>query len=284
MNQRSPYISTVLDILLITLGTLIVALSVYFFMIPSQTLIGSISGLAILLANLIPLSVSTIMMLLNVLLLVVGFLWVGREFGAKTVYTSILLPILFALLEQFFPHQVSIMGDPFTDLLCHVFLSSIGLSILFHRNASSGGLDIIAKLMNKFLKIELGSAMSLSGMIVALSSVFFYPPKIVILSILGTYLCGTVLDRMILGFHIKKRVCILSQKEEEIRTFLLRDLHSGATLYQTVGAYHMEPQRELITIVDKNEYMKLMNFIERVDPDAFITVYEVHKVICRPKV
>ncbi len=269
---------------IITIATTIVAASVFFFLVPSHVSVGSISGLAIVIANFVPLPVSALTMIMNVGLLIVGFLLVGREFGVKTVYTSILLPAVMGILEQMFPNQASIMGDPFLDMICYVFFVSIGLAMLFNRNASSGGLDIVAKLMNKFLHMDLGNAMSVSGMLVALSSALVYDAKIVILSILGTYLNGIVLDHFIFGFDMKKRVCIVSQKEEEIRAFILHELRSGATLYEAFGAYNLEPRREIITIVDKNEYARLMSFIEREDPEAFVTVYTVHKTIYRPKV
>ncbi len=268
---------------IITIATTIVAASVFFFLVPSHVSVGSISGLAIVITNFIPLPVSALTMILNVGLLIVGFLLVGREFGVKTVYTSILLPTVMGILEKIFPNLGSLMGDPFLDMICYVFFVSIGLAMLFNRNASSGGLDIVAKLMNKFLHMDLGNAMSVSGMLVALSSGLVYDAKIVILSVLGTYLNGIVLDHFIFGFDMKKRVCIVSKKEEVIRQFILHELRSGATLYEAYGAYNLEPRREIITIVDKNEYAKLMSFIEREDPEAFVTVYTVHKTIYRPK-
>ena len=277
------YIGWVKEFAVITIATAIVAASVFFFLVPSHVSVGSISGLAIVLANFIPLSVSALTMIMNVVLLVVGFLLVGREFGVKTVYTSLLLPAIMGALEVAFPNQGSIMGDPFVDMICYVFFVSIGLAMLFNRNASSGGLDIVAKLMNKFLHIDLGNAMSTSGMLVALSSGLVYDAKIVVLSVLGTYLNGIVLDHFIFGMNLKKRVCIVSEKEQEIRAFILHELHSGATVYEALGAYNLEPRREIITIVDKNEYTKLMTFIEKTDPAAFVTIYTVNKIIYRPK-
>ena len=276
--------NTAKEFAIITIGTAIVAAAVFFFLVPSQLSVGSISGLAIVLSKLIPLSVSVLTMIMNVGLLVIGFLLVGPEFGIKTVYTSILLPAIIGVLEVVFPGQASIMGDPFLDMICYVFFVSIGLAILFNRNASSGGLDIVAKLMNKFLHMELGNAMSTSGMLVAVSSVLVADVRIMILSILGTYLNGIVLDHFIFGMNMKKRVCIVSQKEEAIRQFILHELHSGATLYEALGAYNLEPRREIITIVDKSEYTKLMTFIEKTDPEAFVTIYTVNKIIYRPKV
>lgn len=275
---------TVWEFAMITIATTIVAAAVFFFLIPSHVSVGSISGLAIVIGNFIPLPISAITMILNVALLIVGFLFVGREFGGKTVYTSILLPVVIGIFEKIFPNNTSITADPFLDMICYVFVVSIGLAMLFNRNASSGGLDIVAKLMNKFLHMDLGNAMSVSGMVAALSSALVYDKKIVVLSVLGTYLNGIVLDHFIFGFNLKKRVCIVSQKEEEIRNFILHELHSGATVYEAYGAYNLQPRREIITIVDKNEYAKLMTFIEKKDPTAFVTVYTVNKIIYRPKV
>lgn len=277
------YLAQAKEYAMITLGTGIIACAVYFFMMPSHVSVGSISGLAIILTNFIPMSVSSITMIMNVFLLILGFLAIGKEFGVKTVYTSILLPAMLGLLERLFPNFPSIMADPFLDMVCYIFVVSVGLAILFNRNASSGGLDIVAKILNKYLHMELGKAMSLSGILVALSSALVYDKKIVVLSLLGTYLNGIVVDRFIFGFNLKKRVCIISEKEAEIRQFIVKELHSGATVYEVLGAYNMKPRKEVITIVDKNEYLKLMNFIEKTDKDAFITIYDVNKIIYRPK-
>ena len=277
------YLALAKEYAMITLGTGIIACAVYFFMMPSHVSVGSISGLAIILTNFIPMSVSSITMIMNVFLLILGFLTIGKEFGVKTVYTSILLPAMLGLLERLFPNFPSIMADPFLDMVCYIFVVSVGLAILFNRNASSGGLDIVAKILNKYLHMELGKAMSLSGILVALSSALVYDKKIVVLSLLGTYLNGIVVDCFIFGFNLKKRVCIISEKEAEIRQFIVKELHSGATVYEVLGAYNMKPRKEVITIVDKNEYLKLMNFIEKTDKDAFITIYDVNKIIYRPK-
>ncbi len=269
---------------IITFGTVIAASAVFFFLIPSHLAVGSISGLAIILANFIPLKISAITMGLNVALLVVGLLLIGRDFGIKTIYTSVLMPVVLAVLEILFPDMQSIMGDGFLDMLLYIFTVSIGLAILFNRNASSGGLDIIAKLLNKYLRMDLGKAMSLAGICTALTAALVYDAKTVLLSILGTYLNGIVLDHFIFGFNIKRRVCILSNKEADIEAFILHTLHSGATIYEPVGAYDHQIRREIITIVDKNEYIQLMNYISKTDPSAFVTVYNVNEVFYRPKI
>lgn len=276
-------LETVKEFIIITLATIIVAAAVFFFLIPSHVSVGSISGLAIVLGNFVPLNISVITLILNTLLLILGFLFIGREFGAKTVYTSFLLPVVLGIFEMMFPNNQSITNDAFLDVLCYIFVVSIGLALLFNRNASSGGLDIVAKFLNKYLRMDLGKAMSLAGMCVALSSALVYDKKIVVLSVLGTYLNGIALDHFIFGFNIKKRVCIISQREEEIRNFILHHLHSGATIYEAIGAYDEKPRKEIITIVDKNEYATLMTYVLKTDKNAFVTVYTVNEIIYRPK-
>ena len=268
---------------ILTVAVAIIAAAVYFFLVPSHASVSSISGLGIVLSNFVPLPLSAITMILNVVLLIIGFFTCGREFGAKTVYTSILLPAFIGLFERLFPDIGSLTDSQELDVLCYILVVSVGLSILFNRNASSGGLDIVAKIMNKYLHIELGRAMSLSGMCVALSAALVYDKKTVVLSVLGTYFNGLVLDHFIFNHNIKRRVCIITKKEEELRHFILTDLHSGATVYESYGAYNMEKRREIITIVDKGEYQKLMNFMNREDPQAFITVYTVSDMRYQPK-
>ena len=271
------------EFIVITFATLIVSAAVFFFLIPSQVSVGSISGLAMILGNIIPLHISIITFILNGLLLIIGFLLIGKEFGAKTVYTSLLLPLFLRIFEIWFPDFSSINGDPFLDMVCYIFVVSIGLAILFRENASSGGLDIVAKLLNKYFRMDMGKAMALPGMCVALSSILFYDKKLVVLSLLGTYLNGLVLDHFIFGLNLKKRVCIISEKEAEIRSFILNRLHSGATIYEGRGAYDGQPKTEILTIVDKNEYALLMSYLLKTDPSAFVTVYTVSEVIYRPK-
>ena len=268
---------------MITVGTAIVAIAVFFFMLPSQVSVGSASALAMILSNFIPLPVSMITLIMNVGLLIVGFLLIGPEFGAKTVYCSILLPVLIGVLEFLFPTFQSFTNDPLLDVICYILVVAVGLAILFSRNASSGGLDIVAKLMHKFLKMDLGQAMSTAGILVALSSALCYDSKTVVLSLLGTYFGGLILDHFIFGINMKRKVCVISERLDEIVHFVLHDLHSGATLYEAVGAYKGERRMEMITIVDKDEYKKLMDYIHEIDPKAFVTVYSVRDMRYQPK-
>jgi len=278
-------VNIIKDYLVITLGIFIAAVAVYFFLVPSGVTVGSASGFGVVLSYFIPLPLSVITFIINLVLLIVGFIIIGKDFGIKTVYSSLSLSVFLAIFEIICPNQGPIMGDQFVDMICYLFVIAIGQAILFKANASSGGLDIVGKIINKFFRIELGQAISIAGICVALMSATIPGARVdsVVLSLLGTYLSGIVLDHFIFGFNIKKRVCILSKKEDEIKEFILHQLHSGATIYEAIGAYDNAKRREIIAIVDKNEYSKLMNFIAKADPDAFLTVYNVNEVIYKPK-
>lgn len=279
MNKRT----IIKEFVFITLATALLAVSFYFFMVPSNVSIGSVSGLAMVLSQLTSVPISVISLVVNAVLLVIGFILLGTGFGVKTVYTSILLPLFIGVLEVIAPNPQAIIGDPFQDVLCHLFLVSFAQAVLFNQNASSGGLDIVGKLLNKYLRIDLGKAVAMTGMLVALMSALVADWNIVALSVMGTYINGIILDHFIFGQNVKRRVCILSPKLEEIRSFVLNELHSGATIYEAVGAYNNTPLKEIVVIVNKSEYAALMKYISKTDPSAFVTVYNVSEVSYVPK-
>lgn len=264
---------------IITLGIFIISMAVYFFMIPSNVIVGSLSGLVIVLANFIPLPISVMTFILNAALLVIGFIFIGKEFGAKTVYTSIMLPVFLFIFEKIVPNNKSLTGDILIDTICYILVVSVGLAMLFNANASSGGLDIVAKIVNKYLHVEIGKAMTITGMCVAVSSVFVYGTKEVVLSILATYANGIVIDNFIGGFNRRKRVCILSDHYEVIQKFITEELKRGVTLYTAMGGYNKTERIEIVTILTQNEYGKLLEYLHTVDMRAFVTVSTVNEVI-----
>ena len=271
------------DAVLIVFGSFLAAGSVYFFLLPSGLSIGSVAGVSIILEKFLPLSVSTISLLLNIILLTLGVLLVGREFGTKTIIATLLYSVFFSLMETLLPPLDSVTGQPFVDLICYIFVLGFSQAMLFGCGSSTGGLDIVAKILNKFTHVELGKAISGCGLAAAASSVFAFTPDVVVLSLLGTYLNGIVVDHFIFGLNPRKRVCILSEKEADITRFILEDLHSGAYIYEAIGAYTGQVQREIVVIVDKNEYRQLMDFLHKTDPAAFVTIYPVNEVLYRKK-
>ena len=271
------------EFVMILLGLAITTAGVYFFMLPSHLSVGSASALAMIISNYVPLPVSAISLIINVGLLIIGFLLIGPEFGVKTVFCAVLMPAMLWVLEVLFPDFQSLTQDPVLDVICYILTVGVGLSILFSCNASSGGLDIVAMLMNKYLRMELGKAMSVAGMLVALASALCYDKKTVVISVLGTYFGGLIMDHFIFGINIKRKVCIISPKVDEIVDFILHDLHSGCSLYDVIGAYDQTTRREINVIVDKQEYSALMSYMKKTDPKAFMTVYSVNEINYQPK-
>ena len=277
------YRKAVKEVGAITLGSAIIAAAVYFFMLPSNISIGSVAALAMMLNNFIPVPVSVITLVLNLVLLLIGFLLIGAEFGAKTAYTSVVMPSIMGLYEIVFPGLGSLTQDPLLDMVCCILLLGVGLAILFTSNASSGGMDVVAKLIHKYMKVELGAAITISGMMAALTSAICSDGKTVILSILGTYFEGVLVDQFIMGINRKYQVGIISDRVESIADHLLYELHSGASLYRLTGAYSRTDRTELMAVVDKNEYRKLMDYIRTVDPKAFVRVSYVSELMYQPK-
>lgn len=264
---------------IITAGIFLTAAAVYFFMMPANIVLGSITGLAMVLVNFIPVQVSVMTFILNVFCLVIGFLLVGKEFGAKTVYTSVLLPVFLYVLELLFPNNSSLTNDLLLDTLCCIVLISIGQTLMFNANASSGGLDIVAKILNKYFHLELGKGIALAGILTVATTILVYDAKTLIVGILGTYFNGLVLDEYISGFARRKRVCFLSEKYQEIAEYIMHDIKRGVTLYEAKGGYDQSKKVEVQTILTQNEYGQLIDYIHKTDPKAFVTVSTVSEVV-----
>lgn len=264
---------------ILVVGMFIVAVAVYYMMMPGGFVLGSLSGLVIVLVNFIPLPVSVLTFIINGILLVIGFLLIGKEFGEKTIVASILLPVYLAIFEKVTPDVTSLTGDVLTDMLCYMLTICFGQALLFGINASSGGLDIVAKLLNKYFYMELGKAVMIAGFVTAATSILVYDRKTLVVSILGTYLSGLVLDHFIDGFHTRKRVCIITADYQAVQDYIVKELHRGVTLYSAYGGLNHEKKTEVVTILEKNEYGKLLTYIHENDPSAFLTVSTVGEVI-----
>ena len=267
------------EYVIMTLALFFTSLGVYFFMIPSGIVVGSISGLAMVLAQLSGLSISVITMILNVGLLIIGFIFIGKEFGVKTVYTSLLFPVFLGFYEAVFPLNGSLTGNNVYDLICNVLLVGFGQALLFNVNASSGGLDIVAKIVSKYTHMEIGKAVTMAGMITAMSSLLVYNIGTFIVSVLGTYANGLVVDYFIGGINKKKKICIVSDEYEKIQKFILDTMKRGVTLYQVQGGFEKENRVELVTIMSNNEYKILLDFLHKADFKVFVTISTVNEVV-----
>ena len=260
-------------------GMFLISAAVYYIMMPANLVLGSLSGLVLVLVNFIPLNVSALTFILNDVLLVCGYIFIGKEFGAKTVVTSLLLPVYLWIFEIVTPDVSSLSGNTVIDLACFMVVISMGQALLFNMNASSGGLDVVAKLLNKYLGFKIGESLTIAGFIIACTSIFVYDRETMVVSLIGTYIYGLVLDRYCDGFRIRKKVCILSVKYQEIQEYIVRELHRGATLYHAYGGMGLTERMEVVTILEKSEYGKLLAYIHQADPAAFVTVSTVNEVI-----
>lgn len=265
--------------LIITFGMFLIACGVYFFLVPSEVIFGSVSGLSFVLTKLINIPMSYLTFLLNGVLLIIGYIFVGKEFGTKTVYTSMLLPVFLWIFERAFPVQGSITHNNVYDLALYIFVIALGQAMLFNVNASSGGLDVVAKIINKYTHMEIGKAVTIAGFVAASSSILVYDVSTLIISLFGTYLNGLVVDYFIEGFNKKKRVCIVSDDYLEIKDYILNDMHRGVTMYPIIGGYQHENKTELQVILTKFEYKHLLNYLHHSEYQAFITVSTVNEVV-----
>ena len=271
--------NTIREFAVITFAMLLVSAAVYFFMVPSKIVMGSVAGLALVISKLSGISISALTFLLNAILLVIGFLLIGKDFGAKTVYTSVLLSVFLWMFEHLIPVTESVTGNQVFDLVAYTLVVALGQAMLFHVNASSGGLDIVAKILNKFTHVVLGKAVMCSGFVTAMTSILVYDVPTLIVSLLGTYSNGVAVDYFIDGFKKRKRVCIISDDYKEIQHYIIHDLKRGATLYTAQGAYDEKHRTELVTILAQQEYRLLLHYLHTTNKNEFVTVSPVNEVI-----
>ena len=272
-----------------TIAMGIAAIAVHYFMQPSGLIVGSISGLSIVIYRLTGIPVSAITFSINLILLVLAYFMIGKEFGINTVYTALILSPWLRLFEWLdgkynidpatlfkFPNGT----DYWFYLLCFVFILSATQAILFNINASTGGLDIIAKIVNKYLHIDIGTSVTVAGAIICCSA-FFIPGNslyLILLGFIGTWINGIVVDYFTAGLNAKKRVCIISPDYEKIRDFTVNTLKRGCTLYNAKGGYSQDDKVELQAILTNEEFAKLMEMIKEQDIHAFITAGRVSEV------
>lgn len=267
------------ELFVLVFGMFFVSAAVYYIMMPSEFVVGSISGFLMVVAHFVPLKLSTLTLITNIVLLVIGFIFIGKEFGGKTVITSILLPVYLRIFEIITPNVEPLTSDILVNVLCYIMVIGFGQAMLFNINASSGGLDIVAKLLNKYMHVEIGKGLMIAGFVTAATSILVYDKEILVISLLGTYISGVIIDYFIDGFHMRKKVCILSEHYKQIQEFVVKKLNRGVTLYKVNGGWDNKEMTELVTILQQNEYANLLEYVHSVDPKAFITVATVGSVI-----
>jgi uncharacterized membrane-anchored protein YitT (DUF2179 family) len=268
------------EYMFITIGMIMVAVGLYFFLMPEKLAIGGANGLAIVINHWIPfLSIGTIMIIINIVLFIIGFLVVGTSFGIKTIYASIGTSVIVSLFEKTISIQKPLVEDIILQLVFGVFISAIGMGIVFNQNASTGGTDIIAKIMNKFFGIEFGKGVLFSDFIITVMAGFAFGPELGMYSLLGVILNGVVIDSTIEGINLCKEVNIVSEYSSDIKEYIVNNLKRGATLYSAKGAYTGDKKDVVVTVIDRRDFIKLKSYIKAIDKNAFITVSNVYEVL-----
>lgn len=278
------------ELVIMTLGMMVAAAAVYYFLVPSKLIIGTISGLSIVIAGVfetfgISVKISVVIMIINAILLVLAWLLIGKEFGAKTVYTAMILGPMMDVWGMILPYeqllepgQTSVMGDIWFDLMCFVLLLSFSQALLFRINASTGGLDILAKIVNKYLHFDIGASVSVAGAVICCTAFAINPFKMVVIGLIGTWINGIVVDYFTASLNMKKRVCIISKDYKRLQDYIINDLVRGVTLYEVTGGYSNTKTMEIETLLTKDEFAKLMELINTEQINAFITAGNVSEV------
>ena len=278
------------ELIIMTVAMSIAAAAVYYFLMPSKLVVGSITGLSIVIGNLfnaagIGIKVSQVIVIINAILLILAWILIGKEFGAKTVYTALILGPLVDMWEKILPietllepGQTSLMNDAWFDLLCFVLILSASQTILFHINASTGGLDILAKIVNKYLHIYIGTSVTIAGAAICCTAFAINPFRLVVIGLIGTWINGVTLDFFTAGINRRKRVCIISSQYERIRKYIIEELERGCSLYNVTGGYNGHQNIEIQTLLTQNEFASLMDFMKRNDIHGFITAGNVSEI------
>ena len=277
------------ELVIMTLGMSVGAAAVYYFLMPSKLIIGSISGLSIVLSEVFTnmgwaVKVSTIILVINAVLLVLAWLLIGAEFGAKTVYTALILGPLVDMWAKILPAEkvitegTSVMNDPWLDLICFVLMLSISQAILFRINASTGGLDILAKIVNKYMPLDIGTSVTVAGALICCSAFAINPFRLVVIGLIGTWINGIAVDYFTDSLNKRKRVCVISPQHEQIRTFIIQKLNRGCSVYHLEGGFTNEPKVEVVSLLTQSEYASLLHYLKEQSFEVFITAGNVSEI------
>lgn len=266
--------------LLLNIGLFLVAAGIYYFLVPNDLAAGGVSGLAMVINHYFTaLPIGALMLFMNFILFIFAFFLIGHQFAIKTVYSSFMLSGMIIVLEKFFPISKPITDDILIQLIFGILISGIGMAIVFNANSSTGGTDIIAKIINKYFHFPIGKSILMTDFIVTLSAAVTFGPRIGMYSLLGVIINGLVIDNVIEGLNISKQVLIISTEVDAIQAYIINTLERGATIYLAKGAYTDNPKEVIMTILSQKEFIKLRNFIKDIDKRAFITVSNVHEAL-----
>ncbi len=278
------------ELLTITIAMSIAAAAVYYFLMPGKLVVGSISGLSIVISGIfekfgMEVKVSTVIFIINAILLILAWFLIGKEFGIKTAYAALVLAPLIDMWEMICPYErllepgtTSVMGDIWFDLICFILILSASQAILFRINASTGGLDILAKIVNKYLHFDIGMSVTIAGVVICCTAFAINPFRLVVIGLIGTWMNGLIVDYFMMSLNKRKRVCIISEDYERIRDYIINTIVRGCSLYEVTGGYSGNKTMEIQSLLTQDEFAKLMTWIRTNEIKAFITAGNVSEV------
>ena len=278
------------ELLTITIAMSIAAAAVYYFLMPGKLVVGSISGLSIVISGIfekfgMEVKVSTVIFIINAILLILAWFLIGKEFGIKTAYAALVLAPLIDMWEMICPYErllepgtTSVMGDIWFDLICFILILSASQAILFRINASTGGLDILAKIVNKYLHFDIGMSVTIAGVVICCTAFAINPFRLVVIGLIGTWMNGLIVDYFMMSLNKRKRVCIISEDYERIRNYIINTIVRGCSLYEVTGGYSGNKTMEIQSLLTQDEFAKLMTWIRTNEIKAFITAGNVSEV------
>lgn len=265
---------------MITFGALLIASGLYFFLASAQLAVGGISGLSIVVKELIPIiPIGFIMLILNIIMFIIGFLVIGKNFGIKTIYCSLGISVFMMIFEYVFPVTDPISQDMLIILIFGTILSSAGQALIFNYGASSGGTDIIAKIIIKFFPMNIGTALQIADLAIICAAISVFGIEKGLYGLLGIIINGFLIDYFIDGFNVAKFVTIISNQTEQVTAYIINDLDRSATVYEAKGAYSDQDKEVVTTVVNRKQFVQLKNHISTIDPSAFVTVQQLHEVM-----
>lgn len=279
------------EMITITVAMAIAAAAVYYFLMPGKLIVGSISGLSIVISGIfekflgMTVKVSVVVFIINAILLLLAWFLIGKEFGLKTAYAALVLAPLIEMWEKICPYEklvepgtTSVMGDIWFDLICFILILSASQAILFRINASTGGLDIIAKIVNKYLHYDMGMSVTIAGVLICCTAFAINPFRLVVIGLIGTWMNGLIVDYFMISLAKRKRVCIISEDYERIRDYIINTIVRGCSLYEVTGGYSGRKTMEIQSLLTQDEFVNLMGWIRTNDIKAFITAGNVSEV------
>lgn len=267
------------DYVILTLATIILVAGIYVFKFPNHFSFGGVTGIAIILAGLFPISASAVTFILNMLLLVVGFIFLGRSFGIKTIYVCILMSVLLQVMEVFTPLKKPLTDEPVLELIYAICLPAVGSAIMFNLGASSGGTDIVAMILRRYTPVNIGTALFVVDFFITIASCFVFDIKTGLFSFLGLLAKSLVIDNVIENINLCKYFTIICNKPELICDFIHTNLNRSATIFNAEGSYLHNNKKIILTVMRRSEAIELRDYVKKIDPGAFIMITNSSEII-----